>query len=72
VQWKASSEILVWESYEPGHIRSADGPTAAFVGFTAELKYLGSIIDSSLTSDEDVDMRIKAATSALSALKTSI
>jgi hypothetical protein len=36
---------------------------------TKEFKYLGSIIDSSLTSDADVDMRIKAATSAFGALK---
>ena len=32
-------------------------------------KYLGSIIDSSLTSDADIDVRIKAATSAFGALK---
>ena len=50
-------------------IRNADGPTVGFVDFTKEFKYLGSIIDSSLTSDADVDMRIKAATSAFGALK---
>ena len=33
------------------------------------MKYLGSVIDSYLTSDADVDMRIKAATSAFGALK---
>ena len=50
-------------------IRNADGSTVGFVEFTKEVKYLGSIIDSSLTSDADVDMRIKAATSAFGALK---
>ncbi len=32
-------------------------------------KYLGSIIDSSLNSDADVDKRIKAVTSEFGALK---
>ncbi len=50
-------------------IRDADGPTVGFVDFTKEFKYLGSIIDSSLTSDADVDMRIKAANSSFGALK---
>ena len=50
-------------------MRNADGPTAGFVDFTKEFKYLGSIIGSSLTSDADVDMIIKAATSAFGALK---
>ncbi len=43
--------------------------TVGFVDFTKEFKYLGSIIGSSLTSDADVGMRIKAATSAFGALK---
>ena len=50
-------------------IRNADGSTVGFVDFTKEFKYLGSIIDSSLTSDADVNMRIKTATSAFGALK---
>jgi hypothetical protein len=50
-------------------IRNADGSAVGFVDFTKELEYLGSIIDSSLTSDADVGMRIKAATSAFGALK---
>ena len=50
-------------------IRNADGSTVGFVDFTKEFKYLGSIVDSSLTSDADVDMRIKAATSAFGAHK---
>ncbi len=45
-------------------VRNADGSAVGFVEFTKEFKYLGSIIDSSLTSDADVDKRIKAATSA--------
>jgi hypothetical protein len=52
-------------------IRNADSSTVGFVDFTKEFKYLGSIIDSSLFSDSDVDMRIKAATSAFGALKMS-
>ena len=39
-------------------IRKADGSTVGFVDFTKMFKYLVSIIDSSLTSDADVDMRI--------------
>jgi hypothetical protein len=50
-------------------IRNAVGSTVGFVDFTKEFKYLGSIIDSSLTSHADVDIRTKAATSALGALK---
>ena len=50
-------------------IRNANGSTVGFVDFTKEFKYLGSIIDSSLTSDADVNMRIKSATSAFGALK---
>ena len=50
-------------------VRNADGSAVGFVEFTKEFKYLGSIIDSSLTSDADVNMRIKSATSAFGALK---
>ncbi len=50
-------------------IRDADGSTVGFVDFTKEFKYTGSIVDSSLTSDADVDMRINVATSAFGALK---
>ncbi len=50
-------------------IRYADGSTVCFVDFTKEFKYLGSIIEFALTSDADVDMRIKAATSAFVGLK---
>ncbi len=41
-------------------IHNADGSTVGFVDFTKKFKYLGSIIDSSLTSDVDIDRRIKA------------
>jgi hypothetical protein len=50
-------------------IRDADGSTVGFVYFTKEFKYFGLIIESSLTSDADLDKRIKAATSAFDALK---
>jgi hypothetical protein len=51
-------------------IRNSDGSTVGFVDFTKEFKYLGTIVDSSLTSDADVDTRIKAATSAFGALSS--
>ena len=53
-------------------IRNAEGSTVGFVYFTKEFKHLGSIIDSSLNSDADVDMRIKAATSAFGAHKNAL
>jgi hypothetical protein len=61
----ASSRSIPWII----DIRNADGSTVGFVDFTEEFKYLGSIIDSSLTSDADFNMRIKSATSAFGALK---
>ena len=45
-------------------IRYADGSTVGFVDLTKEFKYLGSIIDSSLTSNADVDMRLYADNSS--------
>ncbi len=39
-------------------MRNTDGSDVGFVDFTKEFKYLGSTIDSSLTSDADVDKRI--------------
>jgi hypothetical protein len=38
-------------------IRNADDSTVDFVDFTKEFKHLGSIIDSPITSDADVDKR---------------
>jgi hypothetical protein len=52
-------------------ICNAAGSTVGFVDFTKVFMYLRSIIDSLLPSDADVDMRIKAATSAFGALKMS-
>ena len=43
-----------------------------FIDFTKEFKYLGSIINSSLTSDSDVDKRIKSATAIFGALSSCI
>ena len=40
------------------------GLPVGFVDFTTEFKYLGSILHHSLTSDADVDKRIKSATAA--------
>ncbi len=50
-------------------MRNADGSTVGFADFTKKFKYLGSVIDSSLTSDAGVVKRIKAATSACGAYK---
>ncbi len=49
-------------------IRNADGSNVSFVDFTKKIKYLGSIIDSSLTWDADVEKRIKTAISTFCAL----
>jgi hypothetical protein len=43
-----------------------------FIDFTKEFKYLGSIINSSLTSDSDIDKRIKSATAIFGALSSCI
>ena len=44
------------------------GKDLGFVGFTKEFKYLGSIVPSSLTSNADVDKRIRSAAAAFGAL----
>jgi hypothetical protein len=41
-----------------------------FIDFTTEFKYLGSIVHHSVTSDADVDKRIRSATAAFGLLKT--
>ena len=46
-----------------------EGLPIGFIDFTEEFKYLGSIIHYSLTSDADVDKRIKTATATFGALK---
>jgi hypothetical protein len=45
------------------------GNPAGFIDFTTEFKYLGSIVHHSLTSDADVDKRIRPASAAFGALK---
>ena len=50
-------------------VDEATGMTVGFIDFATEFKYLGSIIHPSLSSDADVDRRIKAATAAFGSLK---
>jgi hypothetical protein len=45
------------------------GAPVGFIDFTREFKYLGSIVHYSLSSEADVDKRIKSATAAFGALK---
>ena len=59
-------------AYEDGNIERFAVDGDGFVEFTREFKYLGSIISSELTSDADVDKRIKSATAIFGALSTSI
>ena len=61
------------ESYEDGDttmltVFGLRGEDLGFVSFTKEFKYLGSIVHSSLTSDADVDKRIRSAAAAFGAL----
>ncbi len=54
---------------EHTQLRRLGGSAVGFANFTKKkFEYLGSIIDSSLISDADVDRRTKAATSAFGAL----
>ena len=50
-------------------VDEATGMTVGFIDSATEFKYLGSIIHPSLSSDADVDRRIKAATAAFGSLK---
>jgi hypothetical protein len=45
------------------------GNHVGFIDFTAEFKYLGLIVHHSLTSDADVEKRIRSASAAFGALK---
>jgi hypothetical protein len=45
------------------------GNPVDFIDFTTEFKYLGSIVHHSLTSDADVDKRIRPGSAAFGALK---
>jgi hypothetical protein len=48
------------------------GGDFGFAGFTKELRYLGSIAHSSLTSDADVDKRTRSAAAAFGALRITL
>ena len=48
---------------------SPSGESLGFVGFTKEFKYLGSLVNYSLTSDADVTKRLKSAAAAFGALR---
>ena len=52
----------------PFTVSGPGGEDLGFVGFTKEFKYLGSTLHSSLTSDADVDRRIRSAAVACGAL----
>ena len=45
----------------PFTVSGPGGEYLGFVGFTKELRYLGQIVHSSLTSDADVDKRTRSA-----------
>jgi hypothetical protein len=45
------------------------GNALGFIEFATKFKYLGSIVHHSLTSDADVDKRIRSASAAFGALK---
>jgi hypothetical protein len=45
------------------------GNAAGFLDFTTEFKHLGSIVHHSLTSDADVDERIRSTSAAFGAFK---
>ena len=61
-------------SYEVGDatlltVPGPGGEDLGFVSFTKESRYFGSIVRSSLTSDVDVDKRIRSAVAAFGALR---
>jgi len=51
------------------NVLDSSGATAGFVDFTQDFRYLGSIVHCSLSSEADVDKRIKSATAAFGAQK---
>ena len=62
-------------SYEGGDttlftVSGPSGEDLGFVSFTREFRYLGSTVHSSLTSDADVDKRIRSAVAAFGALRS--
>jgi hypothetical protein len=50
-------------------VLDSTGNAVDFIDFTMEFRYLGSIVHHSLTSDADVDKRIRSALAAFGALK---
>ena len=56
----------------PFTVPGPGGEDPGFVSFTKESKYLGSIVHSSLTSDADVDKRIRSAVAAFGALRSAL
>ena len=54
----------------PFTVSGPGGGDLGFFSFTKEFKYLGSIVHSSLTSDTDVDKRIRSAAVAFGALRS--
>ena len=51
------------------NVLDSNGLPTVYIDYTKELKYLGSIISSSLSSEADVEKRIKSATAAFVAIK---
>jgi len=54
----------------PFTVSRPDGKDLGFVSFTKEFKYLGPIVHSSLTSDADMDKRIRSAVAVFGALRS--
>ena len=54
----------------PHTVPGPGGEDLGFVGFAKEFKYMGSIVHLSLTSDADVDQRIRSAAAAYGALSS--
>ena len=54
----------------PFTVFGPSGEVLGFVTFVLEFKYLGSLVHHSLTSDADVNKRIKAASAAFGALRS--
>ena len=54
----------------PFSVFGPSGEVLGFVTFVLEFKYLGSLVHHSLTSDADVNKRIKAASAAFGALRS--
>ena len=62
--------IIGWLDTTPFTVFGPRGEVLGFVTFVLEFKYLGSLVHHSLTSDADVNKRIKAASAAFGALRS--